>query len=205
MELGPGGRGITELVKENIEKLNLPGIDFIKSVKRYYPNRNFLSYTLGYAKTNDDGEIVGEMGLERQYNKDLTGINGSRTFESDIYGYKIANTNEEVIEAKNGKDIYLTIDTNIQMFTEQAMKTLETASSMEWASISVVNAKTGEILGISSNPSFDPNVKNITSYYDPFISYTYEPGSTMKTLVLWLQLKMVYMMEKKNIILEVLK
>lgn len=181
VELGPGGRGITELVKENIEKLNLPGIDFIKSVKRYYPNRNFLSYTLGYAKTNDDGEIVGEMGLERQYNKDLTGINGSRTYESDIYGYKIANTNEEVIEAKNGKDIYLTIDTNIQMFTEQAMKTLETASSMEWASISVVNAKTGEILGISSNPSFDPNVKNITSYYDPFISYTYEPGSTMKT------------------------
>ena len=181
VELGPGGRNITELIKEEIEALDLPGIDFIKSVKRYYPNRNFLSYTLGYAKTNDDGEIVGEMGLERQYNKDLTGINGSRTFESDIYGYKIANTNEEVIEAKNGKDIYLTIDTNIQMFTEQAMKTLETASSMEWASISVVNAKTGEILGISSNPSFDPNVKNITSYYDPFISYTYEPGSTMKT------------------------
>lgn len=86
------------------------------------------------------------MGLERQYNKDLTGINGSRTFESDIYGYKIANTNEEVIEAKNGKDIYLTIDTNIQMFTEQAMKTLETASSMEWASISVVNAKPGKFL-----------------------------------------------------------
>lgn len=181
VELGPGGRGITELVKENIEKLNLAGIDFIKSVKRYYPNRNFLSYTLGYAKTTDDGTIVGEMGLEKQFNKDLTGIDGSRTYQSDIYGYKIANTNEEVVEAINGKDIYLTIDTNIQMFAEQAMKTLESASSLEWATISVVDAKTGAILGVSSNPSFDPNTKDITSYYDPFVSYTYEPGSTMKT------------------------
>ena len=181
VELGPGGRGITELVKENIEKLNLPGIDFIKSVKRYYPNRNFLSYTLGYAKTMDDGTIVGEMGLEKEFNKDLTGVDGSRTYESDIYGYKIANTNEEIVEAVNGKNIYLTIDTNIQMFTEQAIKTLEGASSLEWATISVVDAKTGAILGVSSNPSFDPNVKDLTSYYDPFVSYTYEPGSTMKT------------------------
>ena len=147
VELGPGGRGITELVKENIEKLNLPGIDFIKSVKRYYPNRNFLSYTLGYAKTMDDGTIVGEMGLEKEFNKDLTGVDGSRTYESDIYGYKIANTNEEIVEAVNGKNIYLTIDTNIQMFTEQAIKTLEGASSLEWATISVVDAKTGAILG----------------------------------------------------------
>ncbi len=180
VELGPGGRGITELLKEEIEALNLPGIDFIKSVKRYYPNRNFMSYTLGYAKTNDDGSIVGEMGLELQFNDDLTGVNGSRTFQSDIYGYKIANTNEEIVEAKDGKDIYLTIDTNIQMFTEQAMMVLESASSLEWATLSVVNAKTGEILGVSSSPNFDPNTKEITSYYDPFVSNTFEPGSTMK-------------------------
>lgn len=180
VELGPGGRGITELLKETIDDLNLPGIDFIKSVKRYYPNRNFLSYTLGYAKTLEDGSIVGEMGLELGFNDMLTGIDGSRKYESDIYGYKIANTNEEIVPAKNGKDIYLTIDTNIQMFTEQAMSVLESAS-LEWATISVVNAKTGEILGVASNPSFDPNIKDMESYYDPFVSYVYEPGSTMKT------------------------
>ena len=56
------------------------------------------------------------------------------------------------------------------MFTEQAIKTLEGASSLEWATISVVDAKTGAILGVSSNPSFDPNVKDLTSYYDPFVS-----------------------------------
>lgn len=180
VELGPGGRGITELLKEQIEDLNLPGIDFIKSVKRYYPNRDFLSYTIGYAKTNEEGSIIGEMGLELQFNEELTGVDGYREYESDIYGYKIANTSENLIPSKSGKDVYLTIDTNIQMFTEQAINKLEEASNLEWATVSVVNAKTGEILGVSSNPSFDPNTKEIISYYDPFVSYTYEPGSTMK-------------------------
>lgn len=181
VELGPGGRGITELLKEEIEKLNLPGISFMKSVRRYYPNNDFLSYTLGYAKTTEEKLIVGEMGLELKYNDELTGVDGSREYESDIYGYKIANTNEKVIEAKSGQNIYLTIDTNIQMFVEQAITKIESASYYEWATISVVNAKTGEILGVASSPSFDPNIKEIVNYYDPFVSYTYEPGSTMKT------------------------
>lgn len=180
VELGPGGRGITEILKETIEALDLPGIEFDKSVKRYYPNRDFLSYTLGYAKRNDDGTIVGEMGIELQYNKELTGNDGFREYESDMYGYKIANTKENVVESVSGKNIYLTIDTNIQMFAEQAIAKLETAESLEWATISVVNAKTGEILGVASSPSFDPNTKEIVNYYDPFVSYVYEPGSTMK-------------------------
>lgn len=180
VELGPGGKGITELQKEQIEELNLQGIEFTKSVRRYYPNNNFLSYTLGYAKKNDDNSIVGEMGLELSYNKELTGKDGKRTYEGDIYGYKIANTPETVEPAENGKDIHLTIDTNIQMFTEQAIKKLEEASSLEWATISVTNAKTGEILGVASSPSFDPNIKEIKNYYDPFVSIAYEPGSTMK-------------------------
>mgnify|MGYP001036018723 FL=1 len=65
------------------------------------------------------------------------------------------------------------------MFTEQAMNKIET-SSPEWATISVVNAKTGEVLGVASSPSFNNNTRDITSYYDPFTSYAYEPGSTMK-------------------------
>lgn len=48
----------------------------------------------------------------------------------------------------------------------------------------VMDAKTGAILGYSSTPSFDPNIRNLTNYMDPMVSYTYEPGSTMKTLVI---------------------
>ncbi len=180
VELGPGGRGITELVKEQIDALDLPGIGFTKSIKRYYPKSNFLSYTLGYAKTDEaSNEIIGEMGIELKYNDELTGKNGYREYQQDMYGYKIANTPEILEESTKGNDVYLTIDTNVQLFTEQAMSIIETAGC-EWATLSVMDAKTGKILGVSSYPNFDPNTKNIKSYYDPFVSYTYEPGSTMK-------------------------
>ena len=179
VELGPGGRGITELVKDQIEDLDLPGIDFISSTKRYYPNGDFLSYTLGYARRNDNGDYVGEMGLEESLNKDLTGENGYIEYQSDLYGYQITSTPTIEQKAIPGNDIYLTIDTNIQMFAEQARTQLEKGKP-EWATVAVMDAKTGEILGISSSPSFNNNTLNIKNYYDPFVSNTYEPGSTMK-------------------------
>jgi len=73
VELGPGGRGISELTKDQIDDLELPGIAFIASTKRYYPNGNFLSYTLGYAKKNDEGNYNGELGVELYYNDELAG------------------------------------------------------------------------------------------------------------------------------------
>ena len=179
VELGPGGRGITELLKDQIEDLGLPGIDFIASSKRYYPNGDFLSYTLGYARRNDEGNYVGELGIEQQFNKDLTGENGYIEYQSDLYGYQITSTPNIEKKAIAGHDIYLTIDMNIQMFTEQARTEIE-KSKPEWATIAVMNAKTGEILGVSSSPSFNNNTLEIKSYYDPFVANTYEPGSTMK-------------------------
>ena len=179
VELGPGGRGITELLKDQIEDLGLPGIDFIASSKRYYPNGDFLSYTLGYARRNDEGNYVGELGIEQQFNKDLTGENGYIEYQSDLYGYQITSTPNIEKKAIAGHDIYLTIDMNIQMFTEQARTEIE-KSKPEWATIAVMNAKTGEILGVSSSPSFNNNTLVIKSYYDPFVANTYEPGSTMK-------------------------
>ena len=179
VELGPGGRGITELLKDQIDALDLPGIDFIGSTKRYYPNGDFLSYSLGYARRNDSGNYVGEMGIEQFYNKELTGTNGYIEYQSDLYGYQITSTPNIEKKAIPGHDIYLTIDTNIQMFTEQARTEIE-KSKPEWATIAVMNAKTGEILGVSSSPSFNNNTLEIKSYYDPFAANTYEPGSTMK-------------------------
>lgn len=178
VELGPGGRGITELVKDQIEELDLPGIDFIASTKRYYPNGDFLSYTLGYAKKKDDN-FVGEMGIELYYNEELTGENGYIEYQSDPYGYQITSTPSAEKKSVSGNDVYLTIDDNIQMFTEQAMNILDEGNP-EWAILVAANAKTGEILGVSASPSFNNNELNIKSYYDPFVSYAYEPGSTLK-------------------------
>lgn len=181
VELGPGGRDITELKKEQIKDLNLPGIGFNASYKRYYQNDDFASYILGYVKTTDDGELIGEMGIEAYYNDMLKGENGYTIYQQDAYGYKLPNTREETVESEDGVDVYLTLDSNIQFFVEKYTKEAYEKYSPEWAITVVADAKTGAILGSTSYPSFNPNIKNMTNYLNPLISFSYEPGSTMKT------------------------
>lgn len=180
VELGPGGRNITELKKQEIEDLNLPGIDFISSSKRYYPYDDFASYIIGYAKRNDDGDIVGEMGVESYFDESLSGTDGYHEYQKDAYGYQILNSPSIIEEPESGQDIYLTIDSNIQMFLDNALETMLREHASDWATITVADAKTGAIVGSASNPSFNPNKLNITNYNNPLVAYTYEPGSTMK-------------------------
>lgn len=184
-EFGKYGKGLSELEKKQIDDLKLPGLDFIESYKRYYPKGQFLSYTLGYAKSKDDEKegdnISGEMGIELYYDKILKGKNGYITYQKDLQGYKIAGTKEFREEAVEGKDIYLTIDSNIQFFIEQALNKSKEEFGYEWFTMVIADAKTGAILGLGSYPSFDPNLRNITNYLDLTVSSPYEPGSTMKT------------------------
>ena len=181
VELGPGGRGLSELQKESIEKLNLPGIDFIASSKRYYPNLDFASYILGYVVQDDEGNMTGEMGIESMYNDKLNGINGSLTYEEDANGYKLVNIPEIKIDKEDGYDIYLTIDSNVQLMTERALNQEFQNSGATSAIFVVAEAKTGKIISSASKPSFDPNIKDIENYLNPLISISFEPGSTMKT------------------------
>lgn len=184
VELGPGGRNLSQIKMEEIKNLNLPGIDFIASTKRYYPSGDFASYVIGYTvnENDDDGNIwkVGQLGVEEYFNDILTGKSGYVTYEKDRNGYKIANGREYIEEAFDGDDIYLTIDSNIELFTENAVKKMVSDSEAEWGFMVVADAKTGAILSYSTSPSFDPNKKNITSYIDLMTGNTYEPGSTMK-------------------------
>ncbi len=182
-EFGSKGKGLNEIEKSKIEALNLPGLDFIESYKRYYPKGNFMSYTLGYALSSDeDNTIVGKMGLELYYDKILKGEDGYVTYQKDLRGYKIAGTKEYRKDATQGKDIYLTIDSNVQFFIEQALTNAKNNFGYEWFTMVVMDAKTGKIIGMSSNPNFDPNTReNITNYLDYTVASPYEPGSTMKT------------------------
>lgn len=185
-EFGTKGKNLTELTKQKIELLNLPGIDFIESYKRYYPKGDFASYTLGYAKSNyneenGEEEIVGEMGIEKQYNNLLRGEDGYIKYQKDLRGYQIANTDVWTKEAVQGKDVYLTIESNVQFFIEQALNNADIDYDFEWFTITILDAKTGAVLGTAASPSFDPNTRNITNYLDMLVAAPYEPGSTMKT------------------------
>ena len=182
-EFGSKGKGLTELTKQKIDDLNLPGIDFIESYKRYYPKGQFASYTLGYAKTTSEEEniIVGEMGIEKEYDNILKGEDGYITYQKDLRGYKIADTIPIQKDATQGKDIYLTLDSSIQFFVEQAINNADRDYDYEWFHITIADAKTGAILATANSPSFDPNTRNITNYLDTLVSQPFEPGSTMKT------------------------
>ncbi len=181
VELGPGGRDINIVLKRQIEALNLPGIGFIESKKRYYPMTNFASYIIGYAKKSDDNELVGEMGVESYYDDILSGKDGYTIYQKDAYGYTMPNTTTITEPAENGEDIYLTIDSKIQMFVENGIKNITDNNKMDWITFTVADAKTGAIVASGSSPNFNLNTKdNITSYLNPLTSYAYEPGSTMK-------------------------
>lgn len=183
-EFGRVGNGLTENVKRQIDALDLPGIDFVKTSKRYYQNGNFASYIIGYAKTyetTDGPNTVGELGIEGYCDRYLKGTDGSVVFQKDAYGYQMAGDDKITYtkEALDGYDVYLTLDKQVQIFLDNAVEELKKFSP-EWITLTIADAKTGAIIGSSTSPSFNPNTLDITEYKNPLISFTYEPGSTMK-------------------------
>ena len=182
VEFGSIGRNLSELKKTEIENLELPGIGFIVSTKRYYKMGAFASYIVGYAKTDEKGNTTGEMGIENSYNNKLEGTNGKKIYQKDLYGYQIPNTPSITEDPVDGNNIYLTIDNNIQIIVEKAVKNLSNSRQIDWMTFSVMDANTGAIVASASNPSFNPNeLDTIKSYLNPLVAYQYEPGSTMKT------------------------
>ncbi|TLS35237.1 penicillin-binding protein [Pseudalkalibacillus caeni] len=185
VEFGNVGRNLSLSEKEKIEELDLPGINFIESKKRYYPNGLFASHIIGF--TNEDketGKQKGVMGLEKDLNKYLTEQNGTVTYQGDRRGFELPDPDKVIDPPKKGYDVQLTIDQNIQLYLEQAMSEANKKYSPERMIGIVADPKTGRILAMSNRPSFDPNKRNVENFTNYAISSSYEPGSTMKIFTL---------------------
>ena len=180
VEFGVSGRDLSENKKAEIEALDLDGIGFISGSKRYYKQGSAASYIIGYARSNEVGEIVGEMGIESYYNEELKGTDGETMYAKDAYGYQMGDA-YYTIEPVSGSNIYLTLDSQIQLILEDVMNTMEEENEFSWVTFTVMDAKTGAIVGSANSPDFNPNtLEGLTSYVNPLVGYTYEPGSTMK-------------------------
>jgi len=189
VEFGKEGRDIDFNTKKKIENLKLPGITFSRDSKRFYPNGIFASHVVGYVdRTEKDGtyKTVGKMGIEKTFNEQLTGKNGSINYESDLWGYILPDGKEKISAAKNGNDVYLTIDQKIQTFLEDAMDQVVKDYKPKKIIAIVADPKTGDILAMGQRPSFQPETKEgITdSWHNEAIETSYEPGSTMKIFTL---------------------
>jgi len=183
VEFGRYGQGISHDQKRKLDEANLTGLYFTEKKTRYNPYGDFASYLIGYAKTDDEGQMAGEMGIEAYQDDYLRGQDGKITFESDKFGQPIGNVNELVPKA-DGANLYLTIDKTIQSFLEEANNDVFIEANPTMMFSIVMDAKTGAILAATSKPSFNPNIRDIENYSNPMVSYCYEPGSTFKTFLL---------------------
>ncbi|WP_394232616.1 penicillin-binding protein [Niallia oryzisoli] len=190
VEFGAAGRDISYETKTKIEKLKLPGIAFTRSMKRFYPNGIFASHVIGYTETKEDKNnktiTYGKLGLEKSLNDVLTGTDGSFKFESDLWGYLLPDGNEQITPARDGKDVYLTIDRKIQILLEDAMNKVDKEYKPKKMIGIIADAKTGEILAMGQRPTFDPETREgiEKGWYNEAVETSFEPGSTMKIFTL---------------------
>lgn len=180
-ELGKAGRNLSKDVKDEIESYKLPGVEFQDSVQRVYPMGTFASNLIGYVTLNEDGSYSGKMGLEQVLDSYLAGKNGSRTYQTDSSGYVLAGMKENVVSAKNGDDVTLTLDQELQETLEQSFKITQEQFNPDRIWGAVMEVDTGKVLAWGQSPSFDPNVLDISEYSNYGAQQPYEPGSTLKT------------------------
>jgi len=179
----PEGRQLNYETAEKIRDLNYDGVYLVKESKRYYPYGSLLSHVLGYVGIDNQGLS----GIELEYDKYLTGSDGAIKYFSDGKGNRL-KLNEVYEKPQAGVNIELTIDLDIQQSIERELDNVVAKYNPEHALIVAMNPKTGEILGMSSRPNFDPN--NYKQYDSETINrnlpiwMTYEPGSTFKIITL---------------------
>ena len=168
---------------DQVAILKLPGVHMDDASTRSYPQNSLLCQVLGFV--NSDG--VGSWGLEQLMEKYLKGSPG--LIESRLDGHRREMMDRRIREvpAKDGADVVLTIDQNLQYIVEKALDSAMERNRARAAFVIMQRIRTGEILAMASRPSFDPN--RYREARDPqkinrAISHTYEPGSTFKVSVI---------------------
>src|SRR3990167_8291579 len=178
---------LTTKEKENIEKLNLPGIGFEKQFTRYYPEASMAAHLLGFVGKDEAGRDKGYFGIEGYYNRLLEGKEEIAIQIRDALGRPILSRTNENSKETRGSNLILNINRSIQFIAEEKLKKGIEKYGASGGLVGIMDPKTGNILALSSFPSFSPSdFQDYTPnlYKNPFISNLYEPGSTFKPLVM---------------------
>ena len=190
------------LEKIEINKFKIPGIIIFKDYIRVYHYNDSFSHILGYINKPNQEELslpyiakmpkldVGKQGLEHTFNKQLIGKSGQREIEVNSTGRVIREISK--IESKKGSDVIITIDSRLQIYVANLLK------SHKAGSVIVMDITTGEILSMVSEPTYDPNkiikkpnkeywIELLNNKLSPLTNRgtqgLYSPGSTFKMIV----------------------
>ncbi|MGY2747185.1 peptidoglycan D,D-transpeptidase FtsI family protein [Arthrobacter sp. UYCu723] len=168
-------------VEDRISKLHVPGVESEGTSKRVYPNGAVAGGIVGFLK---DG-TTGQAGLEQTQDEILKGTPGKRLFEIGADGLRIPVGVDQLTPAVNGKDIKLTLNSDLQYFAQQAIQSQQDKFSAEWGVIIVSDAKTGNIIAMADTNTSDPNDPGNSAPEDRgvrAVTAAYEPGSVEKMI-----------------------
>jgi cell division protein FtsI (penicillin-binding protein 3) len=163
----------------SVEKLHLPGIQLTPGHRRVYPRNELASQLLGTVGTDGSGLS----GVEYSQDRTLQGTNGERRLVKDALGESIQTRDTK--PAKPGARLELTIDAAIQNEVEQVLAGVGQQYRPHGATAIVMNPSTGEVLALANWPRVDANAPSSAPSYasqDRAVGYTYEPGSTFKSI-----------------------
>lgn len=169
---------VAALIKEQ----QLTGLGFVEESKRYYPNDSLAAQVLGFVGTDD----IGLEGMEMALDKTIKGRKLKQVIDTDSYGTPIFQSIFSFIPEKQGRSVYLTIDSTIQYIVERALDNAMAKTGAKSATVIIMQPKTGEILAMASRPSYNPNQfgkYGPEEWKNRAVSIVYEPGSTFKSII----------------------
>jgi cell division protein FtsI (penicillin-binding protein 3) len=171
-------RNLSPEITKNIKALDISGLYFQREYKRYYPHGEVNAHVVGFTNIDDQGQE----GLELAYNSWLQGASGSKQILKDRLGHVIANV-AALKKPKPGHDLQLSIDQRLQYYAYYHLKKTVKQYSAQSGSIVILDVKTGEVLAMVNQPSYNPNNRSahdVSSFRNRAVTDTFEPGSTIK-------------------------
>ncbi|KAA1378674.1 peptidoglycan D,D-transpeptidase FtsI family protein [Aeromicrobium fastidiosum] len=161
----------------------LTGVFAQKGNIRTYPGGSLAANLLGYV----NGAGKGVAGLEQQYDKTLTGTDGSSTYEVSPTGQRIPMADSRITKMVPGEDVKTTIDRDLQWYADQRLTDAVRSSSSDWGLAITMDVKTCQIVQMSQAPTFDADTRtgmDDSNTVSRAVQNVYEPGSVMKTVTM---------------------
>lgn len=171
-------RHIRPDLAEQVAALNIAGVYLQREYRRYYPAGEVAAHVLGFTNVDD----VGQEGLELAYNDWLRGESGRKMVIKDRLGRTIKHV-ESIQSAQPGKDLILSIDRRLQYLTYRELKRAVLQYKAKSGSAVILDTKTGEVLAMVNQPSYNPNNRSKLNSYrlrNRAVTDVFEPGSTVK-------------------------
>jgi len=166
---------------QEVLALQLPGINVQREYRRYYPASEVAGHLVGFTDIDDQGQE----GLELAFNHWLAGESGAKRVLKDRLGRSIENV-ESIRPAHHGKDLKTSIDLRLQYLAYRSLKAAIKSHEARSGSIVVLDVKTGEVLAMVNQPTYNPNDRSQLAaerYRNRAITDIFEPGSSIKPLI----------------------